>query len=200
MPEFDDIDEILLPPALAVKRQGVARELDVVVVRELEAADLPALMSTDSGAVSIDPDGVSLSRVRSAHHMLAQLCAEGKSNIEIGAISGYNPAYISALRNDPAFKELLAHYSSIREKLFVDVLERMKFLGLSSIEELQQRLVEEPEKFTRQELMQMADMLLIKPAAVMAANSSRAAAPSISIKFVGGPGGSGPIIEAETSK
>lgn len=199
---LDSIDEILLPPALAKRRQGVAQPIALVVVRELESSDLPALVSLDNSAGEIAP-AHQLSRVRSTHHMLAQLCAEGKSNVEIGAIAGYSPAYISVLRNDPAFKELLAHYGAIREKLYIDVLERMKFLGLSSLEELQQRMAEEPEKFTRQELMQLADLMLIKPAAAVAsAGRAQGSAPTISIKFVTSEPSTagGPVIEGEPLK
>lgn len=180
---LDEIDEILLPTR--VGKQGVARAIDFAVARTLALDDLSAL--TSSGALTPVPSKFrNISAARSAHHLLAQLCAEGKSNIEIGLITGYSPAYISKLRSeDPAFRELLAHYAVERERVFVDALERMKALGVASLEELQERLESDPASFKHRELLEIAELMLTK-----GSGSASPAAPAVSIavNFVTPPG------------
>lgn len=170
-----ELDEVLLP-----RRQGLERPLSWFVVRVLEPADLPDLMK--AGALSPVGAMKPIGAIRTQHHLIAQLMAEGKSNIEIGLISGYTPQHISNMRADPAFKELLAHYMAMREKVFVDVLERMKTLGVMSLDELQQRMVDEPEKFKSRELMEMVQLLLKEGPG--ARGSGAAAGVAISVNFV----------------
>lgn len=172
-------DELLLPE---IRRTGVPQPILWEMVRELEESDLPALISVTSEVSQ--PPAQPLSKVRAAHHSLAQLIVEGKSNIEIGFLSGYSPTYISMLRSDPTFKELVAHYSQNRDKVYVDVLERMKIAGLNSLEELQDRLTNEPEKFANSQLLELVNKLLVAPAAAALGARGNGNAPSISIQFV----------------
>lgn len=180
------VDEILLPPT----RHGLthARGITWSLVRELDLDDLPLLM--DSGALTPAVALRPLAQARSAHHLLAQLAAEGKSNIEIGLITGYTPEYVSGLRRDPTFRELLAHYMTEREKVFVDALERMKLLGVNSLEELQSRLIEDPGKFRNSELLAIADLMLVKGAKMGGAGSgSNAPSVGITVNFIPSSGG-----------
>lgn len=191
--DIDSIDEILLPERRA-QRGPVAWTL----IRELTLDDLAPLM--DSGALTPQPANArNLSSVRSTHHMIAQLMAEGKGNAEISLIMGYNPGYLSALRNDPAFRELLAYYGTEREKVFVDVLERMKGLGVHALEELHERVEQGPEKFKNRELLEIAELMLVKGSG-SAAGASVGPAVNISVNFVPSPGetpgqGSTPILD-----
>jgi hypothetical protein len=91
------------------------------------------------------------------------LLVQGRSDAEVALITGYSPNRIWMLRNDPTFKELMAGYQQIRNQVFVDTLERMRVLGLSTLDELQERLEASPEKWSNRELMEMADLMLVKP-------------------------------------
>jgi hypothetical protein len=99
--------------------------------------------------------------MRHTHHLLAQTLAKGECEANASLITGYSLSYISVLKGDPAFRELLATYHTERELVFVDVLERMKGLGLATMEEIQSRLEISPEKFTNRELQELTKMLLV---------------------------------------
>lgn len=137
-----------------------APELIIEIVRALTNDDLPKLTSPDV----IGSAPIPLKTLRSSHHQLAQLLARGdQSDAEIALITGYSPSRISILKSDPSFAELLAGYREVREAVFVDTLERMKVLGLSTLDELQERLESAPERWSNRELMEMADLMLVKP-------------------------------------
>lgn len=161
--------------------------LAVEVLRELGPEDLPALQQR----AAAQAPGQSLARIRHSHHQLAQLLAQGKEQAEVALITGYSPAYISTIKNDPTFQELLSHYASVTEAAFVDVMERLRVLGLNSIDELQQRLEEDPEAWSRRELMELAELTLLKPIQAIrgggqALNGGQGAAGgvSVSVNFV----------------
>jgi hypothetical protein len=156
------------------------------VLRSMTVEDLPLLRSPPA----LLPDQVrvqSLGEVRYTHHMLAQLLVQGKSQSECSALTGYSPSYISLIKDDPAFRELLCHYEGIREASFVDTIARMRGLGLHTLEELQSRLASEPARWTKRELMELAELCLIKPmAATRGAVAPIGGGPgvSVSVNFV----------------
>jgi hypothetical protein len=117
---------------------------------------------------------------------MARLLATGVPQEEISLITGYSPAYISRIKSDPTFEALVEYYHKQREEIFVDVVERMKSLGLSTLDELQRRLEDEPDEWSRRELMEMAELMLVKPAAARTPmNVLAPAAPvSVNVKFV----------------
>jgi hypothetical protein len=78
-------------------------------------------------------------------------------------LTGYSPTYVSVLKDDPSFQELVAHYAMQEELHHVDVLERMKLLGLATLDTLQERLEEDPAGFSNRELMEQAELMLVKP-------------------------------------
>lgn len=98
-------------------------------------------------------------RMGHGHHVIAQLMAKGTRAVEISAITGYSQSYLSVLKTDGGFRDLVEHYSNEREALFVDVLERMKLLEITTLEEIQQRLTDDPSGWTKRELMDLAQML-----------------------------------------
>lgn len=149
-------DEFSLPSARGGRR--VAQPLAIELVRSLTVEDVPLLENPPP----VGSESRAIAELRSTHHSLAQVLAKGHTNEEAALITGYSPSRISILRSDPAFAELLSHYQVMREQVFVDVLDRMKVLGLSTLEELQSRLEQRPEGFTARELMEMTELLLIK--------------------------------------
>lgn len=195
------------PFLLADARGGrkPAEPLSVEVVRSLGPADIPALRVRGEVQKSTLP-AQSLASLRYGHHSLAKALAEGKAQVEASLLTGYSQAYISSLKNDPAFKELLAYYASQREAIFVDTLERMKTLGIMALEELQERLSNEPAKFSNREAMEMAELMLLKPLTAKGASAGQGPSPgggvSVTVNFVQTEGakpvldlGAGPVIE-----
>lgn len=157
------------------------------VVRALSEADLDSLVLGAQAPPRI-------AQITSAHHQIARLCAQNLSAVEVSAISGYTPQYVRGLSDDPAFRELVAYYTSQREEIKVDVLERMKSLGLATLQELVQRLESEPDKFANRELMELAELMLVKPATTaakvasgMLGGQSPAGGLNINVKFVQAP-------------
>ena len=179
MSTYDDSE---LAAALVSDGRGrrASPPLAVEVVRSLGADDLPLPPSarTDSSVITV---------MRSQHHRIAQLLAKAVDQHEVALITGYSAAYISRLKASPAFEELLAYYSTQREQIFIDVLERMKALGLATLEELQARLADEPEAWTKRELLEMAELMLVKPMTATRALPAQQGAPagvSVSVNFV----------------
>ena len=129
---------------------------------------------------------------RHEHHVLASLVAsrdkEGipVSDEEASALIGYAPATISMLRQQKPFQRLVLHYAGVTEPPTVpNPLERMAALGLSTLEELQARLHDDPDSFTKRELLEMAELLLVKAAALSPRNiAARDSGVRVAIQFV----------------
>jgi len=176
------LDEVSFPDARGGRRPS-GPPVQIAIARPLTQDDLATLASRQA-----PPQGQRLARIRHSHHLLAQCLARGSTQAEASAITGYDPAYISALRGDPAFEELLQHYAGIAGELFVDVMERMKALGLSTIDEITHRFESDPDAFSNRELMELAELMLIKPKrlelAGAGAGAGAPAAPTININFV----------------
>lgn len=156
MSEQEDIArEVLDTLDLGPAGGRVAKEVEVEVVRPLNEGDLPAIMA----GLALPTPAQRLKRLGHAHHRLAQMLVEGLPPEKISAITGYSTSYIGAAQKDPSFRELIAYYAANAELIYVDVLERMKNLQVASLEELQKRLDEEPEGWTKRELMELSDMM-----------------------------------------
>lgn len=162
-------------------------------VRSLTSADLPALKS---GRPLVPTVIRPVKELRSAHHRLAQMLATGIPQEAVSSATGYSPAYISRMKLDPAFMDLMAYYGTQREQMFIDTLERMKQLGIASLDELQSRLAENPEGWSNREMMEMAELMLIKSGAVGGEAKPRAGTPLVNIKFVTASVPGAPTIDA----
>ncbi len=192
----DEAQAELADFALPSARGNRKREIPVTVevVRELGAADIPLLLDPPPVAA----EGPRIVQIRNSHHNLAQLLSKGLDHGTVSLMTGYSMSHISILMGDPSFQALYEHYLGVKEQVFVDVLERMKIVGLNSLDELQDRLEHEPHKFSNREMMEMAEMLLIKPLQVAAtARGANAGGPGtqISISFVT-PGDAGTAVRA----
>jgi len=130
-----------------------------------------------------------ISSIKHSHHQLAQALAQGRSAIEASLLTGYSQSRISVLQNDPTFCDLLAYYTTQREAIFVNVLERMKVLGLSTLDELTRRLEESGERFSARELMELAKLTLVEGRAGpggpgASASASPAGGVALTVNFV----------------
>lgn len=153
------------PSDLADASEAESASIDALlapieILREITKSDLPAL----SGRTVAAPQKLNdLKNIAYTHHRVAQLLVKGIDEGEVAAITGYTQSRISFFKQDPAFCELLAYYATQREAVFVDTLERMKALGINALEELQRRLEEYPGKWANREIMEMAELMLLKP-------------------------------------
>lgn len=145
-----------------------------------------------------------LKRLRSHHHHIAKLCADGEKDVQVAAITGMSISRISLLRQDPAFQELVTYYQAQAEAKYLDVHERLANLGTAVIEELTERLEEAPENFSHKELRELGEFVLDRSVAPPKSRMSdpRGGLPAISISFHAGTGvpllsQQAPTIEAE---
>lgn len=132
-------------------------------------------------------ENVSVVRIKAAHHRIAQYCASGLSNVEVGALTGYTPQYVSNLRTgNPAFQELVEHYTRRAEAEMIDLRAKQARLGELAVDELTDRLTDDPEQFTNAELLDVIDSNANKPRAIETQKGwTQAGPPSpITIQFV----------------
>lgn len=183
------------------RKPGQAIEWEIV--RALEPDDLalltnPPLMGTTTPTIA---------KLRHSHHALARELARGAKDIEAGLIAGFSSSRISILKKDPVFRELLEHYSTQRDIVQVDVLERMTALGLDSLEELKARLEENPDMLSARELMELTNLMLVQGRSMPGArtggaggggsNIAGAALPAVTVQVQFVQAEHRPLIEAE---
>lgn len=170
---MDELDpsafDVVLPP---VGRGRPAVPTTLEFVRELLPEDVPAL-SAPLAPELLQQAPPELKALRTTHHVLAQHLATGVDDVTAAMLTGYDVGTVRLLKRSPAFAELLGYYGAEREIRFADTLERMRVLGLTTLEEIQRRLEEEGSKFSNRELMELAEMLLLKPAKIAAEAGGR---------------------------
>ena len=147
--------------------------LVIAASRPLTQADLPALV--DPPALASKPK---VHALRHSHHQIARLIAIGKPDVEIALITGYDPAYICNLKRGQDFAELVSHYAGQRDLAFTEVMDRMKQMGLDTIDEIQRRFAEDPTSFTNTQLMDLTELMIIKPMRASAPPQSGGFAPT----------------------
>jgi len=126
------------------------------VVRELISADIQKLQDLKPGDLGTGAQIVK--KLRHSHHGLAKLLTDGVKEAECSVITGYSGPYISIIKHDPAFAELIAHYQSEKHEIYLDVHQRLSSVALDAVEEIQERLADEPENITMRELKEIVEM------------------------------------------
>lgn len=120
-----------------------------------------ALKPEDAMLEPVPAEVQPLKALRRSHHELAKLIAQGHKNVVISEISGYSLTRIQILKDDPQFKELVEHYTTVEDETHLasraDFHERLAALGFDSIETLHQRLLDEPEAFAVGELLKVVE-------------------------------------------
>jgi len=178
----DLYDELILGDARGGRKP--TKPVAMTMTRELTDEDIMALAE---GSAPAAPQQTTILSIRHSHHQLARLIAGGETNGEISLLTGYSPAYVSKLKADPTFQELVKHYESRTADIFVDVQERAKQLGLSAIDELHRRLEENPESWKIRELLELTESMLGKASPVAPQNGGASAGASeINITFISG--------------
>jgi hypothetical protein len=154
-----DPSELSIGPARGARGARAFQPIQIEVVRALSEEDIPLLANPPP----LNTSAPTVQSLRASHHQLAQLLARGISDTEASLITGYSISRIAVLKADPTFTELLSNYQANRELVFADTLERMRILGLSTLDELQDRLESDPAGWSNRELMEMAELMLVKP-------------------------------------
>ena len=137
-------------PVLGRGRKSAGENLVVVDTWEAEDEDILRLASTPVGATT-----PAILKIRDSHHSLARTLASGIPHFAASKITGFAPSRISVLLKMPAFQELMSYYRDRQEEIWVDMQERLKSLSTDTIEEIHERLHEEPEKFTNTQLLEL---------------------------------------------
>ena len=143
----------------AGRRGRKARHDPAIISRELTEDDL--LRMAEGGGAEEQPQ---LQQLRQSHHELARVICTGVTDLEASSITGYSPNRISILKNDPSFKELLNHYASIKETAFeqaqIDIAQRLRSIGIDTLEVLHEKIINEPEKIDVKTLGIIAELTL----------------------------------------
>jgi hypothetical protein len=125
-------------------------QISVEYVRDITEADLQ-LMSVQPLGSTPAP----IKKLSDRHHALARLLAAGTGEGEAAFILGYDISRVSILKNSPAFQELLALYQREAKQAFSSVLEHMAGLSRDAVLELRDRIENNPERFSNNELMKI---------------------------------------------
>jgi hypothetical protein len=100
-----------------------------------------------------------IKKLRTKHHALARAIASGLDDGDAAVLIGYTASRVSILKSDPSFKELVRFYTAKVEDQYLGMHERMAGLGLDAVNELSDRLEEDPDAFSNTQLMEMASRM-----------------------------------------
>lgn len=126
--------------------------LGVAKKRELAAGEKP-----DS------PEKSPLKRVRQRHHALAQAVASAPPDAKLKDIAisqGVTPETLYRLCSDTTFKGLVDNVRAGLTVQFEATMDKIKDLGDTAIDELQERLDDDPSQFTAGQLAAIAQLSL----------------------------------------
>ena len=93
-----------------------------------------------------------LKNIRSVHHQVARMIAAGFANVEVCRVTGMSQSYVSILKGDPSFQELLAHYEGREEEHWDEARQQAAMLGMSAMQVLHDRILEEPDRVGTKDL------------------------------------------------
>lgn len=132
-------------------RSGPAEESSMplfwAVLRDIQPGELARLTE---GNLGVKP--IPLVKVREVHHQIARLLAQGIRPVEVSAIVGFSQSRISILQRDPTFQELMAFYRDRKDEVGADISARLQAATLDALAILHDRLIDDPESITTDEL------------------------------------------------
>jgi hypothetical protein len=158
----------------------------IEVLREIVEGDLELLraeLTEHSWSRARAQSGLGqLTALRMGHQQLAQALATGIDPREAAWLTGRSVSSVTSLLTDPAFQELLEYYRANQAERDFNAFERLVTLGGTAMGVLQERIEENPERFSNNELRQL-----------MEASMDRSAAPAKG-GIAGRAGGSSPVV------
>ena len=122
-------------------------KLAAEVTRELAKDDLQ-LLTEERG---VQP--VAIKRLTARHHSLARSLAAGVTQGEAAIINGYTDSRVSILMKDPTFRELYEFYKRDKDAAYIGMHEQLAGLAQDAIEELRDRMEDDPADFSKSMLM-----------------------------------------------
>lgn len=134
----DDLDLDLRDLVVPKSRGRTPTQFSHVYSRDITESDILILQANPVR----DVETPSIMKLKSSHHNLARLLAEGRTGVEASYITGYSQSRISILKSDPAFMELVVYYAGQAEEVFINVHERLANLGLDALEALHEKLLD----------------------------------------------------------
>lgn len=152
---FNDLPEMNLTARdLGLRLTGRQnKRVTAVVGADLTQSDLDSLQD-ERGTTAPQ-----IKKLRAKHHALARAIASGIADGEAAILVGYTASRLSILKSDPSFNELVRFYSAKVDEQYLGMHERMAGLGLDAVNELSDRLDEDPEAFSNTQLMEMASRM-----------------------------------------
>lgn len=138
------------------RHKGRPKVWNHVYDRDLTEEDIQAMIEAPNAGTRPP----SLLQLRTSHHQLARLLADGRTAAEAALVTGYSQNRISLLLDDPAFMELLHYYQGQVDEVYINVHERLAAFGIRTLEELQERLESNPDSFTNKELRELMSVTL----------------------------------------
>lgn len=132
---------------LSEPRGRRSNAFEVRYAGEVGESDLALL----AGSRGTKPHAVK--QLRDRHHALARAIASGMGNVEASAVTGYDPARISVLKGDPAFKELVSHYQTVKESAFAEFQDRAAAVAIEALNQIAEELEERPEEVSLSQKM-----------------------------------------------
>ena len=179
--------------ALALAGGGARVSEPCEVLRKIVEADLPLLRSelTEHSWARARAGAAqgTLSALRQGHQQLAQLIAAGLDPREAAWATGRSVSGVQGLLSDPAFQDLLEYYRANQRERDFNAFERLVTLGGTAMGVLQERIEENPERFSNNELRQLMESAMDRSAAPArgAGSGARGGAPGtvqVNIRFV----------------
>ena len=153
--EVNDLMDGFPTGFLAMEGRGKARvDLSDLIVEwgPLTSEDVRAAQThVEAGSPALGvPAFNPLQKLRQNHHRMAQYLAMGMADVKVAALCNTHPNRIWILKQDPAFKELLAYYATGVQEEFSDFVSAAADLSLDMIEHLRDTLENAPERITPQ--------------------------------------------------
>lgn len=104
-----------------------------------------------------------IAKLRDSHHAICRCLASGMGETQAAIVCGMTPSRISILKADPAFQDLLSFYrtefEAKRDVAGADFFTRAAALSIDAVEELRDRLHDDPKSFATEDLMDAIKLL-----------------------------------------
>jgi len=131
-------------------------ELGGEIVRELTKADVKMLAVRS--ATPEDAPIKLVKRLSTRHHALARALAGGMQNWEAAAFTGYDETYVSILKSDPSFENLVQYYVNEQAKALVADAVLVNGVAHDALMLIQDKIESEPEKITVSQAIEIAKL------------------------------------------
>lgn len=121
----------------------------VPIEQRPEVSDIRSLTRADLSHLQVKREGTAVQTLRDNHHRIARAVASGMSTADVAASCGISISRVSALKGDPSFKELVAHYRGVLTAEWAQadtVIEYMRTNALKAQAMISDKLDEAAEK------------------------------------------------------